>query len=145
MTRAKFTLILSGFTLIELLVVMAILSLLLLVVGPLSSQQIARSEAQAEWLEIKSVISQLPDIAYAKGDDFNLTLDGSKLSIMSSRHAYQASYDFDHIFFMPQQLTINAHGFPSQNTISLLVRKQERELSLKPFSDKYTSRNVTGD
>lgn len=135
----------NGFTLIELLVVMAILSLVLMIVGPFAQQQIARSEAQAEWITVKDIFSNAPRLAYSGGDILQIQMDGSSLTIHSQNSAKDLTYTFKHVFFSPQQLEFNRHGFPDNFKVVARVRSQERLLTLKPFGKAHVQQAATDE
>lgn len=102
-----------GFSLIELVIVMLIGSMLLLLVGSLSSNQVTRAERIEDEFLLNRTIQLAKREAFFSGQSYRLKLDGKQLLLASSVDDSSKQVDFNVIFFPPQELTINRNGFVS--------------------------------
>lgn len=109
---------------------LAILATLFSIVAPLSQQQVSRAEAQSEWLKLKALLSELPSIAFIRGESIKLQLAGSSAILTFDNAVKKEELVFEHIFFSPQTIHFNNHGFADTGEIQARVRQQTRELEI---------------
>ncbi|MBU2225650.1 MAG: type II secretion system GspH family protein [Gammaproteobacteria bacterium] len=127
-----------GFTLIELIVVMAVISVVMMLVGPLSQTQVERSKAFAEWMEVQRVFELVAKEAYLDGESYTLHLDGAELSITNGNATKEKTYQYTYVFFPKQEIHINHHGYVMSASVDAFIRSKKVEYRFK------TNRERTG-
>jgi prepilin-type N-terminal cleavage/methylation domain-containing protein len=118
-----------GFTLVELLVVIALMTLVLSLVGPLGQTQLDKSRATEEWIRFKNEVISNQKSAYLQGRPRVLELNGKIMTIKTAQVQPDRVVEFSQIFFEPQQISINAHGFSTPLQVQAVVRGQKRDFN----------------
>lgn len=128
----------QGFTLIELIVVMAVISVVMMLLGPLSQAQVERNKAFAEWSEVQRVFELVAKEAYLDGTAYTLHLDGTELKITSAKQSSEKVYNYTYVFFPKQQIEFNHHGYVMSAGVDVFVRSNKQQYLFK------TNRERTG-
>lgn len=118
----------DGFTLIELLITLAILSVLMGLVAPLTINQIEKSQDHVELLQFKKRLITLQRQAFFSGNTLDLHLDGKSMTI-DDGHSEQ-TVEFSALFFEPQHLQINSNGIPVQHWLYVDYKHQRLRLDV---------------
>lgn len=101
----------SGTTLMELLIVLAIISLLMSIVGPMTMNLNNRTVIKSEILKLKALLRKQSSNSYFKGENNIVILTGSSLVVLSDDKQIQNEYQFEKIYFSKQEYSINMYGF----------------------------------
>ena len=119
-----------GFTLIELLVVIAIMSVLMGLVGPLALKGLDKAKSREEVMTLNRWLDDLAYRAFLSQVTINLRLSGKQASASSDEVNFLKVVDFDYIYFQPQTIVFNHHGFSSQTQISYQQNQQDYVLEI---------------
>ncbi len=125
-----------GFTLIELLVVLVVMSSVTMLIGPLSKSQTERSEALAEWYRVQRVLEFTAKEAYLDGQPYTLELNGKSIKIIGPDTEIVAEHSYKHVFFPPQTIGFNNHGYPTVPRVSARVRSKTTDYLLQTNRQK---------
>lgn len=125
-----------GFTLIELLVVLVVMSSVTMLIGPLSKSQTERSEALAEWYQVQRILESTAKESYLDGQPYTLELNGKSLKVTGPDTAVVAEHSYKHVFFPPQTIGFNNHGYPTIPRISARVRSKVTDYRLETNRQK---------
>ena len=126
-----------GFTLIELLVVIAIMSILMGLVGPLALNGLDKAKAREETMTLNRWLDDLAYRAFLSQQTINLRLSGKQATATSSEVDFSKVVDFEYLYFQPQSIVFNQHGFSQQIQITYQQNQQDyvidvpRTLSVK--------------
>ncbi len=126
----------AGFTLIELLVVLVVMSSVMMLIGPLSKGQTERSEALAEWYQVQRVIELTAKEAYLDGQVYSIELNGKSIKVKNPVADSQVEYSYKHVFFPPQTIDFNNHGYPTVPSINARVRSKLTDYRLQSNRQK---------
>lgn len=126
----------QGFTLIELIVVMAVISVVMMLLGPLSQAQVERNKAFAEWAEVQRVFELVAKEAYLDGVAYRLHLDGTELKITGPNQAQEKVYNYTYVFFPKQQIEFNHHGYVMSAGVEVFVRSNKQQYLFKTNREK---------
>ena len=118
----------SGFTLIELLVVMAIMSVLMGLVGPLTINGLEKAQARTEVMTLTRWLDDLAYRAFLSQQSIHLQLSGKQATASSVDVGFLKSVDFEYLYFQPQSLVFNTNGFTQQQQIQ--YQHNEETLSI---------------
>jgi prepilin-type N-terminal cleavage/methylation domain-containing protein len=119
----------KGFTLVELLIVMAIMSLILSIVGPLTVKMVDKAQAQSELITLKNAIHKLSYKAFASATPYTLTLN-SKILRLESERSNPSIHRFEYLSFSDQVITFNSRGYPSPETLSFFLQGRNDTINL---------------
>jgi prepilin-type N-terminal cleavage/methylation domain-containing protein len=117
-----------GFTLIELLVVMAIMSVLMGLVGPLTINGLEKAQARTEVMTLTRWLDDLAYRAFLSQQNINLQLKGKQVTASSPEVGFVKYVDFEYLYFQPQNLVFNTNGFTQQQHIQ--YQHNEETLSI---------------
>lgn len=117
---------------------MAVISVVMMLVGPLSQTQVERSKAFAEWMEVQRVFELVAKEAYLDGESYTLHLDGAELSITNGNATKEKTYQYTYVFFPKQEIHINHHGYVMSASVDAFIRSKKVEYRFK------TNRERTG-
>jgi prepilin-type N-terminal cleavage/methylation domain-containing protein len=118
-----------GFTLVELLIVMAIMSLILSIVGPLTVKIVDKAQAQSELITLKNAIHKLSYKAFASATPYTLTLSSKTLKLESQR-SNLSTHRFEYLSFAEQVITFNSRGYPSPETVNVFLLDRNETINL---------------
>ncbi|NTS76917.1 type II secretion system protein [Catenovulum sp. SM1970] len=117
-----------GFTLIELLVVLAILSLLMSIVGPLTIQQVDKMKAKEELQTLSRWLDARQYQMFARGYEGLVTFDSRKVLLQRAikdndllKLKNEAYLELDLISFPKQQIKISPFGFTEYTEIDYVL------------------------
>lgn len=120
-----------GFTLIELLIVIVLLGLAIALVGPLTIEQVESARARNEQQMLIRWLHKQSFAAFAKQQQQEFLFDGKAIYQHSANQAEpQVITVFNYLFFLPQQITINANGYLQPDNLTLRVNQRELQISL---------------
>lgn len=119
-----------GFTLIELLVVIAVMGAVMALVGPLGTEQVARSERISEIRSFESIIKSQAKQAFLTGSQYQLLLSGKSIVVTKLDDNSSHTVDFKHLFFPNTTLLLSMNGVYSARAVDYVVAGQPRQLSL---------------
>lgn len=121
----------KGVTLIELLVVIVLLGIAIALVGPLTMQQIDSSRARNEKLKFERWLQQQSFNAFASEEALSLRLDGKAVFLASDNNSNtpeEPLLRLEHLFFPPQHIQINSHGFITPALLDYQLRGSLQQL-----------------
>lgn len=121
-----------GVTLIELLIVIVLLGLAIALVGPLTVEQIDNSRARNERLKLKRWFVEQSFYAFTQQQPVQLWLEGKAVYGYNPElgDKTQVILQLDYLFFDPQPLLMNAHGFVRPQLIRYHYRGREETMQL---------------
>lgn len=139
----------TGFTLTELLLVVTLLGVAMLLVGPLTVQQIEKFQQKNEVFTLERMLKKLRFQAFAEAKPMQIYLQGKAVYLLSADITTEALpdalttpqqvittqppyYVFDKLFFPEQLLALNANGFYQNDTVQLQQGNQIQQLALNP-------------
>jgi prepilin-type N-terminal cleavage/methylation domain-containing protein len=120
-----------GFTLIELLVVMAIMSVLMGLVGPLTINGLEKAQARTEVMTLTRWLDDLAYRAFLSQQNIHLQLNGKQATASSPEVDFVKSVDFEYLYFQPQSLVFNTNGFTQQQHIQYQHNEETLSIALK--------------
>ena len=127
----------KGFTLIELMIVMSIVALLMAMVGPLAINSLEKARAKQEMLTLKNWLRKVSNRAFTTGKAHTIVLDGKSITLFANNifQVVEATpvtegYQFESLFFQPQQLHYSSKGFVSPEFIIATYRGKALTLNL---------------
>ena len=129
-----------GFTLIEIMVVMAVVSLLISFVGPLTLNAIDKSERKSETQQLKRLLKKAGYLSFIRQNHLTVKLTGSDVSIadsFSKEQWHQSS--FEHLVFTEQTLQINENGFIAPSTVTLSYDGGSLTIELDAYVNGFTT------
>jgi prepilin-type N-terminal cleavage/methylation domain-containing protein len=115
-----------GFTLIELIIVVLIIMLGAGLVGPLSLKELNKSRAKVEYLELRNTLKIMTTQAYARGFGYQVVLAEKTMTIKSSKG--EKAYNYEYITLPKLSFFINSNGFPSVNSLTIIVSKKNKQV-----------------
>ena len=126
----------AGFTLIELLIVMAISSLLLSIVGPLTLESIEKAGAKQERIELRRIMNELKVEAFVKNCPVQINFKG--LNVTKLDKCYTSDYEesvkkFEYLSFNTQTVSIHKNGTLQMVTLQYSVGDKMFDLVLNDF------------
>lgn len=124
-----------GFTLIELLVVIAVMGAVMALVGPLGTEQVARSERISELKRVEALLEKQAQNAFLQTTPVEIIFNGKSVRILMRATGDIRELDFEHTFFPPQQLFINHHGVYSQTELLLQTGNRQVQIKLPDIAD----------
>jgi prepilin-type N-terminal cleavage/methylation domain-containing protein len=127
--KSSFRYLSGGFTLVELLIVMAIMSLILSIVGPLTVKMVDKAQAQSELITLKNAIHKLSYKAFASATPYTLTLN-SKILRLESERSTPSIHRFEYLSFSDQVITFNSRGYPSPETLNVFLQGRNDTINL---------------
>ncbi|WP_306520505.1 prepilin-type N-terminal cleavage/methylation domain-containing protein [Rheinheimera sp.] len=144
----------SGFTLTELLLVVTLLGVAMLLVGPLTVQQIEKFQQKNEVFTLERILKKLSFQAFVEAKPMQLYLQGKAMYLLDNTLLtaaltvpanqtltpeqlqlnvnQQPYYVFDKLFFDEQLLQLNANGFYQNDQLQLKAGQQTQQLQLNP-------------
>lgn len=138
----------SGFTLTELLLVVTLLGVAMLLVGPLTVQQIEKFQLKNEMFTLERLLKKLSFQAFITAQPSYIYLQGKAVYLLSpSQHPsdvqlaasavqllpnQQPYYVFERVFFTEQLLSLNANGFYQHDFVQVQSGRFVEQLTLNP-------------
>lgn len=119
----------KGFTLVELLIVMAIMSLILSIVGPLTVKIVDKTQAQSEFISLKNAVNKVSYKAFASATPYVLTFDNRTLNL-ESKNSTPSIHRFEYISFPQQVITFNSRGYPSPESLNVSMQGRDETINL---------------
>lgn len=131
----------TGFTLIELLVVIVLLGIAIALVGPLTIEQVENSRARAEQQSLIRWLRHQSFVAFAKQQPLHFVFDGKAVYQAEQQYKHQqgtteALIHYNYLFFQPQVLSFNSHGFTTAPTVNFTVMGRDTTLHLSDILAK---------
>ncbi|GAB2921873.1 pilus assembly FimT family protein [Rheinheimera gaetbuli] len=120
----------TGFTLIELLVVIVLMATVFALVGPLGNIALERIKASDEWYDAVKITRHYQSQAFLTSQPAYLTFEGKLLAVDFG--GQNVRYEFEQLFFTPQNIVFSANGFASQPQLNAMQRRQPQTLTLLP-------------
>lgn len=120
----------AGFTLIELLVVMAIMTVLMGLVGPMTINGLEKAQARTEVMTLNRWMEDLAYRAFLSQQSIELQLTGKQAKASSPQVDFVKTVDFEYIYFQPQTLVFNSNGFTQQQSLQYQQNQDTRTLLL---------------
>ena len=117
-----------GFTLIELMIVVVIIALGAGLIGPLSLKELNKSKAKIEYLELRNTLKTMTTVAYARGFGYQVVLAAKTMTIISANG--EQVYNYEHIVLPRVSFYINHNGFPSVDSLVVMVGKKQQSLNM---------------
>ena len=117
-----------GFSLVELMVVLLIVGLVASLVAPMTIKQLEASQARSEFLYFRNTLKGLTAKAFTRGVSYQLQMKGTLLTVTSVQG--EEKMEFEHLSLPDTTFYINRNGFPSVDTFTVSLAKQEKEVTL---------------
>ncbi|MBF0370847.1 MAG: prepilin-type N-terminal cleavage/methylation domain-containing protein [Magnetococcales bacterium] len=124
----------GGFTLLELLLVLVIIGLAVSLSAPLLIDGYARHQGRLELGSLKDLIHQIEMHTYAQSRPARLELAGHEVKLFWQEDPPREihAHSYEHLFFEPQTMGFNAHGFVDPEQLTVTVNGEEEALSFRP-------------
>ena len=144
----------SGFTLTELLLVVTLLGVAMLLVGPLTVQQIEKFQLKNEMFTLERLLKKLSFQAFVTAQPTYVYLQGKAVYLLSPSQLpanfsatavlqdsasavqllphQQPFYLFERVFFTEQLLSLNANGFYQHDVVQVQSGRFTEQLVLNP-------------
>jgi len=114
---------------IELMVVLVIVSVLTSLVGALVIDRLAKSQAKSETMEIQNIVRVMKYRAFVTSQKHKLVFEGKGLKIIVDDQVVK-KITFKHVFFQPQVIILNSHGFSIQRYLFLIEGGKKIKLNI---------------
>jgi prepilin-type N-terminal cleavage/methylation domain-containing protein len=118
-----------AFTLIELMIVLAIVSILISLVGPLTIDSLNKARARSELLTFQGWIKYVGNKSFISGGETLVSLKGKSATEFINGQQGK-TINFDQLFFQPQDIVINPNGFMQPAKVSVFLAKKEIEMTI---------------
>ena len=125
----------KGFTLIELMIVVAIMSVLLMLIGPNLFNTYQKAQYSTDEIKLKESLKKLSYKSFVNGREMLIRLDKGTLYYQyNDEYDREKKIEFDHIEFSQQGFYFTKHGFSTVAEVKLLAGSQRKAISLEELN-----------
>lgn len=130
----------KGFSLIELLIVITLMGLALALVGPMTIDFIDKSKARNERLKLNRWVKKQSFNHFIQNKSSTYYFNGKTVyfkgdSLSSDSDTSNIIITFEYLFFKPQYVHFNQHGFTSSKYLTFNSNTQMMQLDLLALTE----------